>query len=197
MTTAYMTDTTDALEAQRELITWVREAQAGDRAAFGRLFERYERRVFSIALRRLGDYDEAAELVQDVFLQAMEKITQLREPAAFAGWMRSITHRMAINRMTRRKNATAVEPETLAAVCEDDAGTPLTQVLESERQAQVRAGLELLGDMDRQTLEAFYVKGQSILEMADEFSAPVGTIKRRLHTARKRLAVHVDAAAAV
>jgi RNA polymerase sigma-70 factor (ECF subfamily) len=195
MTTTYMT--TDTLEAQRELIEWVRAAQQGDRAAFGRLFERYERRIFAIAMRRLGDYDEAAELVQDVFLQAMEKIVQLREPAAFAGWMRQITHRMAINRMTRRKRATAVEPETLAAVCEDTDGTPLTLALESERKAQVRAGLELLGNMDRETLEAFYVKGQSILEMSDAFEAPVGTIKRRLHTARKRLAVHVDAVAAV
>jgi RNA polymerase sigma-70 factor, ECF subfamily len=195
MTTTYMT--TDTLETQRELIEWVRAAQQGDRAAFGQLFERYERRIFAIAMRRLGDYDEASELVQDVFLQAMEKIVQLREPAAFAGWMRQITHRMAINRMTRRKHATAIEPETLAAVCEDTDGTPLSLALESERKAQVRAGLELLGDMDRKTLEAFYVKGQSILEMSDSFEAPVGTIKRRLHTARKRLATHVDAAAAI
>ena len=194
MTTA---TTTDALEEQRELIEWVQAAQQGDRTAFGRLFERYERRIFAVAMRRMGDYDEAMELVQDVFLQAMEKIVQLREPAAFAGWMRQITHRMAINRMTRRKRATAVEPETLAAVCEDTAGTPLSLALESERNALVRAGLKQLGEMDRETLEAFYVKGQSILEMSDEFRAPVGTIKRRLHTARKRLAMHFDASAAV
>jgi RNA polymerase sigma-70 factor (ECF subfamily) len=189
--------TDEALETQREMIEWVLAAQQGDRAAFGQLFERYERRIFAIAMRRLGDYGEAMELVQDVFLQAMEKIVQLREPAAFAGWMRQITHRMAINRMTRRKHATAVEPETLAAVCEDSEGTPLTQALERERKDQVRAGLELLGDMDRETLEAFYVKGQSILEMSDAFRAPVGTIKRRLHTARKRLAMHFDATAAI
>ena len=42
--------------------------------------------------------------------------------------------------------------------------------------------------MDRETLEAFYVRGHSLLEMSDEFDAPVGTIKRRLHVARKRLA---------
>ena len=51
--------------------------------------------------------------------------------------------------------------------------------------------------MDRETLEAFYVEGQSLLEMADVFGAPLGTIKRRLHTARKRLAKEVDELAAV
>ena len=46
--------------------------------------------------------------------------------------------------------------------------------------------------MDRETLDAFYVRGQSLIEMADEFDAPIGTIKRRQHTARKRLAKEVE-----
>ena len=49
-------------------------AQAGRREAFGELFERFERHVFSIAMRRLGNYNEAQELCQDVFVQAMQKI---------------------------------------------------------------------------------------------------------------------------
>ena len=49
-------------------------------------------------------------------------------------------------------------------------------------------GLDRLGDMDRDTLVAFYVDGHSLLQMADDFDAPLGTIKRRLHVARKRLA---------
>ena len=57
---------------------------------------------------------------------------------------------------------------------------------------QVQAGLARLGDLDRQTLVAFYVNGKSLIEMAIEFDAPVGTIKRRLHVARKRLAKEVE-----
>jgi RNA polymerase sigma-70 factor (ECF subfamily) len=51
--------------------------------------------------------------------------------------------------------------------------------------------------MDRETLIAFYVEGQSLVQMADDFDAPLGTIKRRLHVARKRLAKQVDELAAV
>ena len=65
-----------------------------------------------------------------------------------------------------------------------------------ERKNQVRAGLDRLGEMDRDTLVAFYVEGYSLLEMADDFDAPLGTIKRRLHVARKRLAKQVEELAA-
>lgn len=174
----------------------VRAAQAGDREAFGELFERFERHVFSIALRRLRNHTDAQELCQDVFVQAMQKISQLREPDAFGGWLRSITHRMAINRVVRRVPDVATEPETLEATCVEN-GTPLTAVLEYERETQLRAGLHRLRTLDRETLEAFYVRGRSLIEMSDEFDAPLGTIKRRLHVARKRLAKEMDSLVAV
>ncbi|MDA0658450.1 MAG: sigma factor-like helix-turn-helix DNA-binding protein [Planctomycetota bacterium] len=70
--------------------------------------------------------------------------------------------------------------------------TPLSFAVQAEQAGQVRAGLGRLGRMDRETLVAFYVHGQSLLEMADEFEAPLGTIKRRLHVARKRLAEEIN-----
>jgi RNA polymerase sigma-70 factor, ECF subfamily len=189
--------TTIAFENDKEeLIALVRAAQRGERAAFGRLFERFERHVMAIALRRLGDYGEAQELCQDVFIQTMKKIRQLREPEAFAGWLRSITNRMAINRLVRRAPDYATEPEVLDFACVETR-SPLGDVLAGERQRYVHDGLSQLGRLDRETLEAFYVDGQSLVEMSDRFEAPVGTIKRRLHVARKRLAKHVEAVAAV
>ncbi|MCA9154561.1 MAG: sigma-70 family RNA polymerase sigma factor [Planctomycetales bacterium] len=184
------------IDEKAQVSALVRAAQAGDREAFGQLFERFERHVFTIALKRLGNYAEAQELCQDVFVQAILKLDQLREPDAFGGWLRSITNRMAINRMVRRRTDLPTEPETLEATCAEY-DTPLTAALENEREHEVRAGLARLGDMDRETLEAFYVRGQSLLEMSDEFDAPLGTIKRRLHMARKRLAKQVEARVAV
>ncbi len=142
-------------------------------------------------MRRLRDYSDAEELTQDVFLQAFTKLDQLREPAAFGGWLRQITVRMAINRAVRRPNDVATEPELLAATVVDTR-TSGDKLVDREREAEVRAGLRRLGEMDRQTLEAFYFGGQSLVEMADSFDAPVGTIKRRLHVARKRLAKYVS-----
>ena len=181
---------------KEELIALVEAAQRGERQAFGRLFERFERHVMAIALRRLGDFGEAQELCQDVFIQAMKKVAHLREPEAFAGWLRSITNRMAINRLVRKAPARATESESLELVCVETR-TPLVEALAGERTREVRKGLKLLGRLDRETLVAFYVRGQSLVEMSDKFAAPVGTIKRRLHVARKRLAKHVEAVAAV
>jgi RNA polymerase sigma-70 factor (ECF subfamily) len=164
------------------------DAQGGDRDAFASLVEMYERRVFSIAMRRLGNDAEAQDLTQEVFIKAMCKIDQVREPNCFSGWLRSITTRMALNRLPRRRPDFATSPELLADACVDDV-TPVEHALTAERRVWLRAGMDELGELDRATLVAFYFDGQSILEMSDRFGSPVGTIKRRLHVARKRLAV--------
>jgi RNA polymerase sigma-70 factor (ECF subfamily) len=174
----------------------VQAAQEGRREAFGELFERFERHIFSVALRRLRDHDEAQELCQDVFIQAMQKICQLREPECFVSWLRSIAHRMAINRILRRPPSAASTTEALDSACIEDE-TPLTVALAGERREQLRSGLAQLRDLDRRTLEAFYVQGQSLVEMSDHFDAPLGTIKRRLHVARKRLAKQMEGLVAV
>jgi len=186
--------TLDSENSQIALL--VRAAQAGDRDAFGALVERFERTVFAIAMRRLRDYSDAEELTQDVFLQAFTKLDQLREPAAFGGWLRQITIRMAINRLVRRRIAFATEPDILQSTVMTFE-VPEDCLMVRERAAQVRDGLARLRDMDRDTLEAFYVRGRSLAEMANEFDAPIGTIKRRLHVARKRLADEVDELAVV
>ena len=171
-------------------------AQEGDREAFGQLAERYERAVYATALRRLNNHAEAQEVCQEVLVRAMQKISQLREPAAFGSWLQAVTNRMAINRAVRKRGAIATEPDMLAATCVESE-TPLSAALTRERQSQVRAGLGRLGELDRETLVAFYVQGQSLVEMSAEFRSPVGTIKRRLHVARKRLAKELEELVAV
>jgi RNA polymerase sigma-70 factor (ECF subfamily) len=182
---------TTLIENEVSTASLVRAAQRGDRESFGDLFCRYERAVYAIVLRRVGNHDEAQELTQDVFIQAMTKLDQLRDPACFGGWLKAIAHRMAINRIVRRDPDVATEPETLEYTCVEHR-TPLMLAMEREQSTQVRDGLGRLRDLDRETLEAFYVRGQSLIEMSDRFAAPLGTIKRRLHVARKRLAEEVE-----
>ena len=138
----------------------------------------------------MNNHAKAQELCQEVFVQALEKLDQLRQPECFPGWLKSIAVRMSINRAVRRGPVFASEPEAFEATCVDRE-TPIQQIMAIETRRQVCAGLKQLGSLDRKTLEAFYVRGQSLLEMSDEFDAPVGTIKRRLHVARKRLAVEL------
>ena len=175
----------------RSVADLVRAAQAGERDAFGELFERYRGGIVALALRRVRNADEAEELAQDVFIQAMQKIDQLRVPEAFGGWLRQIVHRMAINRATRTRHALPCDPETLEATCLA-ADSPEDTVQDREQAAAVRDSIDRLGLLDQQTLTAFYLQSKTLIEMSDEFDAPVGTIKRRLHVARKRLAKEMD-----
>jgi RNA polymerase sigma-70 factor (ECF subfamily) len=169
-----------------ETFELVRAAQHGDRDAFGRLVQQFESSVFAIALRRLRNRTEALELTQDVFIQAFRKLGQLREPERFAGWLKRITIRLAINRAVRRPPEHAQDPSILSAR-NSPRETPLDELLTGERADQLRVGLKRLRDLDRKTLQAFYFEGQSLIEMSDRFRSPIGTIKRRLHTARIRL----------
>ena len=169
----------------------VLEARTGSQFAFERLYERYVGRVTAIARQWLKNDAAAQELVQEVFLQAYLKLDQRETPEAFGGWIAMIARRMALNSLGRQKQAVATEPEILEATCAQ-ISSPDEGVLADEAKEQLRAGLSRLGKLDRKTLEAFYFEGQSLVEMAEAFDAPVGTIKRRLHVARKRLAQQLE-----
>jgi len=179
------------IEEDTELTTLVDAARYGDREAFDRLVERFEPTVFAIALRRLRNRADAQELCQEVFMQALRKIDHLHDPRCFAGWLKQIAVRMAINRAVRRAPVLTAEPSALAADSIEHE-TPFRRVLARERETQVHRGLDRLRTLDRDTLVAFYFHGHSLVEMSDEFQSPIGTIKRRLHVARKRLAKELE-----
>src|SRR5918911_2764408 len=169
-----------------EITLLVERAKVGDREAYGELVTRFQGSVYAMALARVRDPLEAQELAQDVFVHAMKKLPQLRDARCFAGWLRRITARMAINRMTRRGPVSGAEPELLDHV-EGNVRGPVEEIERTEAKAELHEGLKRLKDLDRQTLEAFYLRGRSLKQMSREFETPVGTIKRRLHVARNRL----------
>ena len=164
----------------------VERARGGDRSAYGELVERFQPTVYALALSRLRNPAEAQELAQEVFIHSMTKLDQLRDPRCFAGWLRQITVRMAINRLARGGPVRRAAPEVLEKAADAGAG-PLDEIIRQEQRAQLWNGLNRLKPADRATLEAFYIRGRSLKQMSREFETPVGTIKRRLHVARKRL----------
>jgi RNA polymerase sigma-70 factor (ECF subfamily) len=173
----------------------VERAQGGDREAFGLLVEQFQRTVYAICLGRLGHASEAAELTQEVFLHVMNRLDQLREPERFAGWLRQVAARMAINRATRRVPPSPIQDEVLEGLGASH-DNPLETLIRHERAARLWEGLARLKPLDRETLVAFYIHGHSLVEMAERHDAPIGTIKRRLHTARLRLKAELQAASA-
>src|ERR687885_2474108 len=124
-----------------EITSLVERARAGDRVAYGELVERFQPTVYAVALARLRNPAEAQELAQEVFLHGMKKLPQLRDSACFAGWLRQITVRMAINRLTRRGPLHKVEGDVLDNA-EAAGGSPLDALVKSEAAAQLKKGLE-------------------------------------------------------
>jgi RNA polymerase sigma-70 factor (ECF subfamily) len=175
----------------QEISDLVTRAQTGDREAYGRLIEQFQPTVYAVGLARLRNPTEANELVQEVFIHAMLKISQLRDAQCFPGWLRQITERMAINRLTRRGWSGGADPSILDQVQAGKEG-PLDDLMRDEQKEAVWQGLERLSDLDRETLVSFYIHGRSLAQMSREFEAPVGTIKRRLHVARHRLRDHLE-----
>jgi len=169
-----------------EITALVERAKTGDREAYGELVKRFQGSVYAMALARVRDPLEAQELAQDVFVHAMKKLPQLRDARCFAGWLRRITARMAINRLTRRGPLFGADPEVLEGVVGYER-SPEERLELGEAVEQLRAALAKLKPLDRKTLEAFYLRGRTLLQMACEFDVPTGTIKRRLHVARLRL----------
>jgi RNA polymerase sigma-70 factor, ECF subfamily len=195
-----MLATTSILESESEsesgawadLAILVRRAQSGDREAFGELFQQFQPTVYAIALRRLGNPSDALELTQEIFLHVLERISQLREPERFAGWLRQVAVRMAINRATRRLPPPSVEAGILEAASGCGSG-PLDQLIARERSERLWEALGGLRSIDRDALDAFYIRGHSLAEIAEMLDVPLGTVKRRLHTARKRLKSALEA----
>jgi len=169
-----------------DLAIVVRRAQEGDREAFGELVEQFQPTVYAIALRRLGNPSDALEMTQEIFLHVLQRIRQLREPERFAGWLRQVAVRMAINRATRRLAPTTVESGVLEGAYESG-DEPLDELISRERAERLWEALGRLKSLDREALDAFYIRGHSLVEIAELLDAPLGTVKRRLHTARKRL----------
>jgi RNA polymerase sigma-70 factor, ECF subfamily len=169
----------------------VERARTGDRRAYGELIVRFQKTVYAVALARLHNPIESQELVQEVFIHAMTRLDQLRDPNCFPGWLRQITQRMALNKINRRARMSTAAAGLLESLSATGA-TPLDDLLLREQKVQLWQGLDRLKPIDRATLVAFYIQGHSLKQMSREFESPVGTIKRRLHVARGRLRQHLE-----
>jgi RNA polymerase sigma-70 factor (ECF subfamily) len=169
-----------------EVSILVDQAKAGDREAFGILAERFQQSVKVLALTKVKNEAEAQELTQEVFVHAMRKLPQLRDSRCFGGWLRQITTRMAVNHLSRKGGLRRKESELLDSYPGEEMDP--SEVMERvEAKRSLVAALLQLKPLDSQILELFYLRDHSLIEIQEMLDVPVGTVKRRLHVARKRL----------
>jgi len=165
----------DAREATvAELVT---ASHGGNRAAFASLYERFHRVVHAIALARVPACD-AGDVVQDVFADAWSKLTRLRDPAAFPGWILTIARNRAID-AARRQRPVDVAGDLLV----DPAVDPPPRL---EAAAALRAIREL-PETYRETLLMRLVEGLSGLEIAEHTGMTPESVRVHLHRGMKLL----------
>ena len=170
----------------------VRQAMNGDRNAFGKLYITFYGMVRAVAFSVIQNHATADDIAQEVFALALTRLDQLRTPAAFPGWLRTAAHHTAINWGIRKKVHYPLDACSFR-LADCRVSEPVDSLIIDERREITRREVENLGTLDREALELFYFRGMSLLEMSSYLHAPVGTVKRRLHVARKRLANNLAA----
>lgn len=157
--------------------------RSGDPDAFRELIAAYERPLRYYLLKTLGNEDRAYDVLQELWLHVFRGIRQLVEPAALRVWLYRAAHGLAVDQIRRRYVRQAAEQER--ALVEDVARDPeFTQV---DAHAIHRA-LDELEPAQREVLVLFFLEDLSLEDIADVVECPAGTVKSRLHYAKRALA---------
>ncbi len=147
-------------------------------AAFGELVRQLQHIAFGLALASLRDVEEAKDATQDAFATAWHRLRQLRDPSAFAPWLRAIVATACVRQ--RRKRALAPnDPARRSSVNADDR--------HMDYQAVIASALESLPAGQRHVTVLFYFLGYTQLQIAKLLRLKPGTVGKRLHSARLRM----------
>lgn len=162
---------------ETDIARLVRGARSGDRAAFAELYQRFARMVHGVVLARIARLgkNDVDDVVQDVFVTAIERLHELREPAAFGGWLATIARRRATDHGRRLRVM-----ETLV----DDLGVRDPDHLEA---LAILETVRSLPEAYRETLILRLVEGMSGAEIADRTGLTPASVRVNLHRGMKLL----------
>lgn len=168
----------------------IRKARNGDTDAFAALVALHERFAYNLALRTLGNPDDAADVAQDAFVRAWMALGEFREQAQFRTWLYRIVLNLCLNRVPRLRrelqNLTHEElidiPETASAVT-----NPVASLEESELRSFLHREIDQLPEHYRLLVSLRYQHELSYEEIAVLVGLPVGTVKTGLFRAKARL----------
>lgn len=164
----------------------------GDQQAFSQLYDHSSTLLFTLALRILGNREEAAELLQDVYWEVWRKVSRYDvgrgTPVA---WLITLTKSRAIDRLRARASrgyqaTNSLEAGTAAEVA-DPGPSPFETQADQELCAAVEAAVAGLPQAQQQAIELAYYEGLSHAEIASRLNQPLGTVKTRIKLGMSRL----------
>lgn len=163
--------------------------RSGDRAAEERLYRKYAPSVLRTATRLLRSTEDARDVLQDTFLAAFERLTELDDPDAVAGWLRTICVRLVYRRFRRRKLLRTIgldrtdEDAKLELQAAHDAGPDVRAEL-----SLLDRALDALPSEEKIAWTLRYVEGLSLEEIAQTSGRSLATVKRRISAAESAVA---------
>ncbi len=160
---------------------------------FWELYDRYYSRVRGYAASMLRDAAASDDVVQETFIRAQANLDALREPECVSAWLFRIAHNLCMDHLRARRSSRidpAADPDS-AGACD---GASVQRDLErGEMSACVREKIDRLPESHRAVILLYDMQGLSHQEIADVLGTEVGTVKVRLHRARKRLRAVLEA----
>lgn len=160
-------------------------AKAGDSQAFSELVRRYSRRVYRLAYSFMHNVDDAADIVQEVFLRTYRNFSRFDTTRPLYPWLHRITRNLCINRRNLKVSGETSLPleELLPATGED----PLALTLAHEAVTELEAAIGKLPDAHREIIMLKHYEECTYAEMAEILDIPIGTVMSRLYHARRKL----------
>jgi RNA polymerase sigma-70 factor (ECF subfamily) len=185
-----------ALHAAQEL-SLVLGAKAGNREAFGKLAQQYQRQCAAVALRLLGNAHDAAELVQDALVKAFRSLDQLQQSERFGPWLMRIVTNLALNyrRSRGRRQALSLEQSSGSEANEDlrsslagsELDAPEQPLTSAELGDAIQQAIENLPEKQRLALVMFAIEKMPQKDVADVLNCSVEAVKWHVFMARKQL----------
>ncbi len=173
--------------SERELL---QRAQKGDPRAFGDIVQMYQRPVYNLCYRMLGDVEEAEDATQETFIRAYTHLAKYDPDRKFLNWVLTIASRHCIDRLRKRRVswASLEDAPFVERVPMPESVDPHRVAEQHERADEIQHWLNQLPPDYRTPLVLLYWYGYSYEEIAQIMSLSVPAVKSRLHRARKRLA---------
>lgn len=171
------------------------KAKNGDVEAFEQLIEGCQKKVFNIALRMIGNYDDANELAQEVFIRIYKSIKTFKEESLFSTWVYKVTTNICLDELRKRKKMKVTyldeeiktEDSEIKRQVEDERPTPDVQVEKNEVRKVVHNAIKGLSEEQRVMIVLRDIQGFSYEEIAKFLKCPEGTVKSRINRARSSL----------
>ncbi len=169
----------------------IADCLGGQRDAFGELVTRYQARLFNAALRLVQSPDDAADVVQDSFLNAFQSLHTFKGDAEFYTWLYRIAFNTAISLKRKKRPSVSLESQARESGIDPDDPSeyvrPGAALERTEDERQLNEAIARLSAEHREVLLMKDIEGLKYEEIADLLAVPIGTIRSRLHRARLEL----------